>query len=188
MNVCVIRVYYSVNKEILNGIQRQRKMDSSTLMICLVAGFVTWYFYNKFRESEGAYVELYSKMCAMETRNEQMKLRMDDLQTYKNDVSHTLKILDKELMTIHSNMVSQPQPNVSSRVSILTPDILTSLFQHSPGQPVDVSQQVSQQETHQEPQLADGQEETQKTQEMPINTGGLGGFVEGGDYDRFLIN
>lgn len=163
-------------------------MDNSTLLLCLAAGFVAWYFYNKFRESEGAYVELYSKMCSMETQNEQLKLRMDDLQTYKHDVSHTLKILDKELLTIHEHLASPPQPTLTARgnrVSVLTPDILTSLFAPQQSQPPLPQPGSSEEQTQSPPPRQLDTIEELHEEAVP----GVGELEDPkGDYDRFLID
>jgi hypothetical protein len=63
--------------------------------------------------------------------NHKLKTRLKDLQSYKNDVSKTFKILDNELLLINDRLqnresnLNTPQPNP---ISVLTPELLTSLF------------------------------------------------------------
>lgn len=97
------------------------------ILLCVFFGFIAFYYFNKFQESEKAYYSLHFE-------NNSMKTRIEDLQLYQKDVSKTFKILDSELGKISDKInktpTNQEQINISSRprVSIFTPEIIESLF------------------------------------------------------------
>lgn len=107
-----------------------------TILSCLIA----WFYFNKFKESEKEYFKLHKKCSSLQSENCKLKNRLKDLQTYKNDVSKTFKILDNELLMINDQLQKQTQNssnnnptiedplNFNNRISILSPDILQSLF------------------------------------------------------------
>jgi hypothetical protein len=118
-------------------------------IFCLILGFISWYYFNKFQESEKEYNKLYKRFEHVYIENQKVKSRIKDLQSYKNDVSKTFKILDNELVLINDHLKKQNEnvttehqrsqrPPVarslymrnipSNNVSLLTPDLLTSLF------------------------------------------------------------
>lgn len=102
--------------------------QNSLNLIIVVLGLVAWYYYNKFKESEKEYVLLH-KQFAIE--NHKLKSRLKDLQTYRNDVSKTFRILDNELVLINDHIQKQNQNSPQNdRVSILTSDMLSSLFEN----------------------------------------------------------
>lgn len=125
-------------------------MFQNTLVLCAVIGFIAWYYFNKFQESEKEYCKLHKKYEEAVYENSRIKSRVKDLQSYKNDVSKTFNILDNELLMINdhlkrrgngggdiNNQASQNyqqatyqnnQQNTGNRVSILTPDFLGTLF------------------------------------------------------------
>jgi len=121
-------------------------------IFCLVLGIVSWYYFNKFQDSEKEYNKLYKRFEQVYIENQKVKSRIKDLQSYKNDVSKTFKILDNELVMINDHLKKQnenvtperqrpplpPRPPAArsfymrnipnDNVSLLTPDLLTSLF------------------------------------------------------------
>lgn len=118
-------------------------------IFCLVLGLISWYYFNKFQDSEKEYNKLYKRFEQVYIENQKVKSRIKDLQSYKNDVSKTFKILDNELVMINDHLKKQnenvtnqrqrPLPPLPPRsfymrnipnnnVSLLTPDLLTSLF------------------------------------------------------------
>ena len=188
-----------------------------SIIICVVFGIISWYYFNKFRESENEYTKLHNKFDQSYTENQKMKSRIKDLQSYKNDVSKTFKILDNELLLINdhlkrqSNLQSTPMSSMSSmspmspmspmssmspmniglsrissftslpssnNVSLLTPELLTSLFnmnsesqnpmqpqqQPQPQQQQQQQQQQSQQQPQQQPQTEQQQPQTEQQQ------------------------
>jgi hypothetical protein len=88
------------------------------------------------------YVRLHKKFDEVYLENQKMKSRIKDLQAYKTDVSKTMQILDNELMLINNHIQKQStetlqegasnrrSPYLRSRnnVSLLSPELLTSLF------------------------------------------------------------
>ena len=184
-----------------------------SIIICVVFGIISWYYFNKFRESENEYTKLHNKFDQSYTENQKMKSRIKDLQSYKNDVSKTFKILDNELLLINdhlkrqSNLQSTPMSSMSSmspmspmspmssmspmniglsrissftslpssnNVSLLTPELLTSLFNmnsesQNPMQPQQQPQPQQQQQpqSQQQPQQQSQQQPQQQSQQQP---------------------
>lgn len=121
-------------------------MLQNTLLVCILFAFVAWYYYQKYNESEREYYKLHKHFTEVLNENQRMKERVQDLQLYKDDVSKTFKILDNELLMINDHIKKQnvtnsnsnvllPNSNgntrgsrVQNRISILTPEILSSLF------------------------------------------------------------
>lgn len=79
-------------------------MTNNTVLISIVIGFVAWFYFNKFQESEKEYFKLHKKYVSAQSENCKMKNRLKDLQIYKNDVSKTFKILDNELLMINDHI------------------------------------------------------------------------------------
>lgn len=115
-------------------------MLQNTFVLCAVIGFIAWYYLNKFQESEKEYCKLHRKYEDAINENTRIKSRVKDLQSYKNDVSKTFHILDNELVMINDHLkrrdgtgqasrndVNSIQ-NGANRVSILTPELLGTLF------------------------------------------------------------
>jgi len=82
------------------------KLSSSTI-ICVILGLMVFYYYNKFQDSESEFLSLHKKFDQIYTENQKMKTRLKDFQYYKNDVSKTFKILDKELEQINEHIYNQ---------------------------------------------------------------------------------
>jgi len=128
-------------------------------IICVIFGVVSWYYFNKYLETQKEFTNLHKRLQTMNIDNQKMKSRIKDLQSYKNDVSKTFQILDNELILINDHLRNQqpiqatiqtsqsnipstisssriPITRVSSftslhsgnNVSLLTPELLTSLF------------------------------------------------------------
>lgn len=113
------------------------------IIITIIVCFVAWFYFTKFQESEKEYFKLHKKCSFLQNENCKLKNRLKDLQTYKNDVSKTFKILDNELLMINDQLQKQNNSLIpdstqsfnatqenddSNRISILSPDILQSLF------------------------------------------------------------
>ena len=91
-----------------------------SIIVCVVFGIISWYYFNKFRESENEYTKLHKRFEQSYTENQKMKSRIKDLQTYKNDVSKTFKILDNELLLINDHL--KRQSNIRESTSVpMTP-------------------------------------------------------------------
>lgn len=112
--------------------------NSTMIVVCTLIAFVAWYYYNKFQESEKEYFVLHRQFESVCANNKMLKEKVSDLQLYKDDVSKTFKILDNELVMINDHIQKRSvQPNRSvdeilqnqtGRISLLTPDVLSSLF------------------------------------------------------------
>ena len=108
----------------------------NTLIICILLGLISWYYFTKLQDSEKEYTKLYKKYENTCMENEKIKSRVNDLQSYKNDVSKTFKILDNELVLINEHLnkrntpvnIGRPALNFRNNVSLLTPQLLSSLF------------------------------------------------------------
>ena len=90
-------------------------------IFCLVLGLISWYYFNKFQESEKEYGKLYKRFEQIYIENQKVKNRIKDLQSYKNDVSKTFKILDNELVLINDHLKKQnetPRQQRQTRPSI----------------------------------------------------------------------
>jgi hypothetical protein len=121
-------------------------MFQNSIVILTIVGFIAWYYFNKFQDSEKEYFSLHQKYMHLCNENQKLKARVSDLDTYKTDVSKTFQILDNELVLINDHIKqrnsvpldhlggsterSSTQRSVPQRgrVSILTPELLTTLF------------------------------------------------------------
>lgn len=115
-------------------------MYQNTILLFVLVGFIAFYYFNKFQESEREYIKLHSSLKDMYNENQNMKLKIKELQAYKDDVSKTFKILDNELVMINNHLqrrqpipqqqqqVQVPLQQSSSRVSLLTPELLNTVF------------------------------------------------------------
>lgn len=128
---------------------------STTIIMCIIFGLFSFYYFNKFQESELEYVKLHKRFDEIHIENQKMKSRIKDLQSYKNDVSKTMQILDNELMVINNHIQKQNsestlQEDMSStspigrrspylrsnlrsntsrnNISLLSPELLSTLF------------------------------------------------------------
>lgn len=103
----------------------------NVFIICVLFCFVIWFYFVKHQESDKQYSNLHNEYMNLCNENQKLKTRLKDLQSYKNDVSKTFKILDNELLLINDRLqnresnLNTPQPNP---ISVLTPELLTSLF------------------------------------------------------------
>jgi DNA primase len=119
-------------------------MDNFLLLIVSICASI-WFFY-KYKESQIRLKSVISKNLSLKLENNAMKTKMKYLETYKDDVSKTFKILDDELLLIKDNLTqpTQRQQNVPlqntqvprHRVSLLTPNLLTSLMSNQQSQPI----------------------------------------------------
>jgi hypothetical protein len=82
-------------------------MLQNTILVCAIVGFIAWYYYQKFQESEREYMKLHKRFVDVCNENVRFKARVRDLQTYKNDVSKTFQILDNELLMINDHIRKQ---------------------------------------------------------------------------------
>lgn len=132
-------------------------MDSNfsfLIIICLLTA--SWYYYTKYKDLERDFIDLNNNLSKVNMENSNYRVRIKDLQKYKNDVSKTFKILDNELVQINNHveknnqqsqlsqqLLSQSLPvqltsnsnlsntsNSSSRVNLLTPDMLNNLIEN----------------------------------------------------------
>jgi|694.fasta_scaffold01547_10 hypothetical protein len=179
-------------------------------IICVVFGIISWYYFNKFLESEREYSKLHKRFDNLYVENQKVRTRVKDLQSYKTDVSKTFQILDNELVMINdhlqkrndrggnqvrnivSNANAGQQPSIpihttiqtsripltrissfanmpTNNVSLLTPELLSSLFNMNTEElRQSVSQQPPQQQgTQQPPQQQQQQPPQQQPQQQP---------------------
>lgn len=111
---------------------------SFLIVICLLG--ISFYYYSKSREYEKRhYIDdkkffvLNKHIEKLAYENANYKVRIRDLQKYKNDVSKTFKILDTELVHINNHVEknSQLSRNIqdsNNHISLLTPDMLSNLL------------------------------------------------------------
>ena len=112
---------------------------SGSLIILILLGLVSWYYFNKFQESEQNYRKLYYQFEKVYVDNKNMKTRIQDLESYRNDISKTFNVLDKELLVINNHLQRRNNDNDndnlnktgSANVSIITPELLNSLLSES---------------------------------------------------------
>jgi len=100
--------------------------------------YVSWYYFNKFQESEQNYRNLYYQFEKVHIDNKNMKIRIQDLESYRNDISKTFNVLDKELLVINDHLQSRNNnDNItktgsgSANVQIITPELINSLLDKS---------------------------------------------------------
>lgn len=173
-------------------------MLQNTFVLCAVIGFIAWYYFNKFQDSEKEYCKLHRKYEEAISENTRIKSRVKDLQSYKNDVSKTFHILDNELVMINDHLKrrtgetstgnnnSNQNGSNSGRVSILTPELLGTLFNNMNQEQTDHSgEEQSERTTGPEQSVnIDNEQETQPllaslTYEIQLN---------GTPYERFLLD
>ena len=73
-------------------------------IVCIIFGIISWYYFNKFLESEREYSKLHKRFDNLHIENQKMRTRVKDLQSYKTDVSKTFQILDNELVMINDHL------------------------------------------------------------------------------------
>lgn len=176
-------------------------MLQNTLVLCAVIGFITWYYFNKFQESEREYYKLHKKYEEAVHENARIKSRVKDLQSYKNDVSKTFQILDNELLMINDHLKRRgnnsvqgtlrpdgQQEGISNRVSILTPELLGTLFNNmnQERQPTSASNQVFQR--HQGQEEREGQDVPEAENQPVLASLTYELSLNGSPYERFLLD
>ena len=80
-------------------------------IICVIFGIISWYYFNKFLESEREYTKLHKRFDNLHIENQKMRSRIKDLQSYKTDVSKTFQILDNELVMINDHLKRRNNTN-----------------------------------------------------------------------------
>ena len=109
-----------------------------TFLTIMISLCITYFYYTKYKEYEKEFYILNKKHDKAIVENDNYKLRIKDLQKYKNDVSKTFKILDNELNHINNHVERQNQLQLQlhrqnndssfNNVNLLTTDILTNLI------------------------------------------------------------
>ena len=111
---------------------------SFLIIICLLG--ISFYYYTKAKNYENRHYmddkEFYILNKHIEKlayENANYKVRIRDLQKYKNDVSKTFKILDNELVHINNHVeknsqLSRNTQELNNHISLLTPDMLNNLL------------------------------------------------------------
>jgi len=132
----------SLDRNFLNNVKII--MYQNTILLFVIVGFVAFYYFNKFNESEKEYIKLHGSVREIYNENQKLKLKVKELQAYKDDVSKTFKILDNELVMINDHIQRRQQPQQQpslipslnqmnsqsnlNRVSLLTPELLNTVF------------------------------------------------------------
>ena len=185
---------------------------SGSLIILILLGVVSWYYFNKFQESEQNYRNLYYQFEKVHIDNKNMKIRIQDLESYRNDISKTFNVLDKELLVINDHLQSRNNnDNItktgsgSANVQIITPELINSLLDKSESENED--NRVNDLNTNEDNRVNDlnTNEDKNKIYNVSEMEDDLQGNLENGDYhsdvelehlnfrlgdsyNRFLIN
>ena len=143
---------------------------TNTILICAIIGFIAWYYFQRLQDSEREYHRLHSRFIEVCQDNTNLKTRITDLQSYKEDVSKTFQILDNELVMINDHIKHKAQTNPQeNRVSMLTPDILNSLFD-VPRVPLEEvqeqSEQVQELSEQKQPEVEEQTEQVQQQEQV----------------------
>ena len=114
---------------------------SFVIIVCLT--ILTFYYYTKFKDTEDKckthekeFTMLNKHIDKLYSDNSNYKIRIKDLQKYKNDVSKTFKILDNELVNINNHVEKHNQMNRhidrdrDEQINLLTPQLLTNLIEN----------------------------------------------------------
>ena len=182
---------------------------SGSLIILILLGLVSWYYFNKFQESEQNYRNLYYQFEKVHTDNKNMKIRIQDLESYRNDISKTFNVLDKELLVINDHLQSRNNnDNItktgsgSANVQIITPELINSLLDKSENE----NNRVNDPDTNEINRVNDlNTNEINNVSKMEVDLQENLGNLENGDYhsevelehlnfrlgdsyNRFLIN
>ena len=91
---------------------------STSILMCIIFGLISFYYFNKFQESEKEYTRLHKNFDEIYIENQKNKSRIKDLQSYKDDVSKTMKILDNELILINNHIQKQNNETLPRSSSI----------------------------------------------------------------------
>jgi hypothetical protein len=128
--------------------------------------FAFLYYFNRFNELRRTHKRIFDKVNHLWIDNQKLRVKMKELQSYKNDVSKTFKILDTELNMINEHLKirqeHQPSATFNGNVSLLTPEILTNLMENINQEEVEPLQLVP----NQEQQEVEDVEEAQEQQEV----------------------
>jgi hypothetical protein len=129
--------------------------------------FAFLYYFNRFNELRRTHKRIFDKVNHLWIDNQKLRVKMKELQSYKNDVSKTFKILDTELNMINEHLKirqdHQPMSSFNGNVSLLTPEILTNLMENINQEEIEPLQLVPQQEVE-DPYLE--QQEQQEVEEV----------------------
>jgi hypothetical protein len=171
---------------------------SGSLIILILLGVVSWYYFNKFQESEQNYRNLYYQFEKVHIDNKNMKIRIQDLESYRNDISKTFNVLDKELLVINDHLQSRNNnDNItktgsgSANVQIITPELINSLLDKSENEDTRVNDlntnennRVNDLNTNEDNRVNDlnTNEDTNKIYNVSEMEDDLQGNLENGDY------
>lgn len=73
----------------------------------LIISISALFFYKKFTESEKAYYELHLINMKLENDNKILINRINDLESYKNDISKTVYLLDNSIKEMNDNYTNK---------------------------------------------------------------------------------
>lgn len=120
-------------------------MSGAFIGLFVIASLVALFYYTKFEQSEKEYYKLHKEHIKALGENGKLRSRVKDLQSYKDDISKTFKILDNELVMINEHINQQKKDDQNDSVGergrgrveeggtsvlppMLTPEILNRLF------------------------------------------------------------
>jgi predicted nuclease with TOPRIM domain len=83
----------------------------------------SWYYYTKYKDLERDFSDLNNNLTKMSMENTNYRVRIKDLQKYKNDVSKTFKILDNELVHINNHVEKNNQQLQSQQTQLPIPQL-----------------------------------------------------------------
>ncbi|NDC94032.1 hypothetical protein EB077_01790 [bacterium] len=98
----------------------------------IIFAIVAFYYFNKFTESEKEYFKLNSYLKDLRYENQLLKVKLNEMASYKQDVSKTLGILETELGNISRRLPAQQSSDQttspSATVQNVVPGLLQTLF------------------------------------------------------------
>lgn len=148
-------------------------------MFVLFLFFAFLYYFHKYYETKRSQKRIFDKLSFLWIENQKLKTRLKELQTYKNDVSRTFKILDTELVLINEQLrqqnIIQNEPLTfdldENAITLMTPQILTNLIenmnQEDPQQEIviDYAEQQSPIQQPEQPELVEQSEEPEQSEQ-----------------------
>lgn len=101
-------------------------------LLTLFLFFAFLYYFHKSNESRRNQKKFFDKLNFLWIENQKLKVKIKELQSYKNDVSKTFKILDTELNLINEQLKTRQETtnSLENSVSLLTPEILNNLMEN----------------------------------------------------------
>ena len=98
------------------------------VVFCVIIGIIAFFYYKKFNEIKVVHNKLQNDYINTCNNNQILKNRLVDLLDYKNDISKTVKLLDKDIGSLNDKLEQTNSAYFPDEIMSLTPDILNTLF------------------------------------------------------------